>query len=336
VTSPKTPAAVRRKGIVRVAVYYLILAAVGVLLIRVSPWVREAVAGANVGVGASGTIFGADAAPPVGAPLSDSPWEQAVLAAISMLAALAIMVPVTWVYMFTRDHIGYDESVVHSLLILPVVVTGILMVVKSSVALAFSLAGIVAAVRFRTSLDDTKDAVYIFLAIGVGLASGIQALGIAIALSVVFNAVVLSLWGTRFGDVHATTGAGALGIGNVLSGSAASSPVGPELADGAASLERQILEERARSKEKRANALILVRAKAAGPAQAVVDALLERHAVRWKLAEIVPGPSGATLAYLARLEGSAQGTVMDGLRSEADGVLESSELRSLKGIKSDA
>jgi hypothetical protein len=324
---------VRRKGIARVAVYYVFLAVVGVLLIRFSPWVREAVAGANVGAGAGDGILGSGSAPPVGAPLSGSAWEQALLAAISMLAALAVMVPVTWVYLLTRDDRGSEDSVVHSLLILPVVVTGILMVVKSSVALAFSLAGIVAAVRFRTSLDDTKDAVYIFLAIGVGLAAGIQALGIAIALSVVFNAVVLTLWGTKFGNVYATAGVGALGIGDVLGDRAAGTGVGG-FADGLTGLERQIHEERAKSKEKRANSLILVHAKAAGPAQTVVDGLLERHAARWKLAEIGPGPSGATLAYLARLDGAAQGAVMDSLRTGADGAIERAELRSLKGIKS--
>jgi hypothetical protein len=332
VTSTALPrATVSRKGVARVAVYYVVLAMVGLLLIRFSPWVREAVAGANLGVGAS-DVFGAGGAPPVGAPIGDSAWEQALLATISMLAALAVMLPVTWVYLLTREE-GYDESVVHSMLILPVAVTGIVMVVKSSVALAFSLAGIVAAVRFRTSLDDTKDAVYIFLAIGVGLAAGIQALGIAIALSVVFNAVVLTLWGTRFGNVHATSGAGALGIGGVLAHEGAAVGTGRSFADISAALERQIQEDRAKSKEKRSNSLILVHAKAAGPAQALVDDLLERHAARWKLAEIGPGPGGTTLAYLARLEGSAPAAVMDSLRNGADGAVERAELRSLKGIK---
>jgi hypothetical protein len=257
-----------------------------------------------------------------------------------MLAALAIMVPVTWVYMFTRDDRGFDESVVHSLLILPVVVTGILMVVKSSVALAFSLAGIVAAVRFRTSLDDTKDAVYIFLAIGVGLASGIQALGIAVALSVVFNAVVLTLWGTRFGNVYATSGAGALGIGGVLGEDGRSGATAAGMAGAAGSgslterLEPLIAAERAKGKGKRANSLILVHARAAEGAQGFVDALLEQHAERWKLAEIGPGPHGVTLVYLARLDGAAaQGIVMDRLRNGAGGVVEEAELRSLKGIE---
>jgi uncharacterized membrane protein YhiD involved in acid resistance len=66
--------------------------------------------------------------------------------------------------------------------------------VRDSVALAFSLAGIVAAVRFRNTLRDTKDAVYIFLAIGVGLAAGVQSLAVAFVPTVIFVVVVLVLW----------------------------------------------------------------------------------------------------------------------------------------------
>ena len=123
--------------------------------------------------------------------MAQTPFSGGALGAIAMAGALAIMVPVTWIYMVTRQHRGYDESVVHTLLILPVAVTGIVVIVQNSLALAFSLAGIVAGVRFRTTLDDTKDAVYVFLAIGVGLASGIQALGLAMVLSLFFNGVIL-------------------------------------------------------------------------------------------------------------------------------------------------
>ena len=57
---------------------------------------------------------------------------------------------------------------VQTLVILPIVAAGVVFMVKNSLALAFSLGGIVAAVSFRNTLRDTKDAVYIFLATGVG------------------------------------------------------------------------------------------------------------------------------------------------------------------------
>ena len=73
------------------------------------------------------------------------------------------MLPVTWVYMSARPGQGHNQSVVQALLVLPMIVAGIVLIVSNSLALAFSLAGVVAAVRFRTNLSDARDVVFIFL-----------------------------------------------------------------------------------------------------------------------------------------------------------------------------
>lgn len=343
----------RRTGLGRVALYYVLFGVLLVAAVQTIPSVRDAVAGTRLDElsgGLSESVFGLSA--PVGDPVSVGPWSGALLGGLSMLGALAIMMPVTWVYMVTRRHRGYDESVVHTLLILPVAVTGIVMIVQNSIPLAFSLAGIVAAVRFRTTLDDTKDAVYVFLAIGVGLASGVQALGVALTLSVIFNAVVIVLWKTQFGNVYAdqNTRSGPLGVGDVLAGPASAhtalrvgdpavleaASVGDlaDIADRAVRIERHLSEERTRKKERRANSLILVHATSAEAAQAYVDPILEDLSVRWKLVELSPGPQGHLLIYLARLDGlGAQGSVMDRLSDGHEGAVAAAELRSLKGLK---
>jgi hypothetical protein len=79
------------------------------------------------------------------------------------------------------------------------VVTGIAMIVLNSLALAFSLAGIVAAVRFRFSLNQPSDAMYIFVAIGIGLGSGIGALGVAAVISIAFVFATLAIWKLEYG-----------------------------------------------------------------------------------------------------------------------------------------
>src|SRR6185295_9772931 len=65
---------------------------------------------------------------------------------------------------------------------------------KNSLALSFGLGSILAAIKFRNTLDDTKDASFFFLTTGIGLAAGVQALGVALVLSLGFNLVVLGLW----------------------------------------------------------------------------------------------------------------------------------------------
>ena len=75
----------------------------------------------------------------------------------------------------------------------------VVFLVKGSLALAFSLAGIVAAVRFRTSLDEPIDAVYMFMAIGIGLAAGTQLTTVAYLASLMFVAISLGVWKINFG-----------------------------------------------------------------------------------------------------------------------------------------
>ena len=122
-------------------------------------------------------------------------------AVMAMLGALALVGPVAWVYMRTKPKANYDASLVQTVIVLPVVISGVVLIVRDSVALAFSLAGIVAAVRFRNTLRDTKDAVYVFLAIAVGLSTGVQSFAVGLAVSVIFSLVILFLWRFDIGHV---------------------------------------------------------------------------------------------------------------------------------------
>jgi uncharacterized membrane protein len=121
---------------------------------------------------------------------------------LAMITAVLVSIPVAWIYTLTRQKRGFQQSVVQMLVLLPPVVAGIVMLVKHSLALAFSLAGAAAAVRFRNTLDDSKDAAYAFLAIGIGIAAAVE-LPVALVLSIVFNVVILGLWYTDFGRVPA-------------------------------------------------------------------------------------------------------------------------------------
>lgn len=119
--------------------------------------------------------------------------------AIACIGATILTIPVTWAYFITSRARRIDQSFVQTILILPVVVTGISMIVLNSLALAFSLAGIVAAVRFRFALNQPSDAMYIFVSIGVGLGSGIGALGVATVISVAFVLATLVIWKLEYG-----------------------------------------------------------------------------------------------------------------------------------------
>jgi len=112
-------------------------------------------------------------------------------------------VPVSWAYFITSRARRIDQSFLQTIIILPVVVSGIAMIVVNSIALAFSLAGVVAAVRFRFTLDQPSDAMYIFVAIGIGLGAGIGAVSIAAVISFTFVIATLVIWKLEYGKTLA-------------------------------------------------------------------------------------------------------------------------------------
>ena len=118
---------------------------------------------------------------------------------IASFGAIILAVPVSWAYFITSRARTIDQSFLQTIMVLPVVVTGISMIVLNSLALAFSLAGVVAAVRFRFTLRQPSDAMYIFVAIAIGLGSGIGALGIATVISFAFVICTLVIWKLEYG-----------------------------------------------------------------------------------------------------------------------------------------
>ena len=115
------------------------------------------------------------------------------------IGSAVLIIPVSWVYFITSRSKEMDQSFAQTIVLLPIVVTGIAMIVVNSIALAFSIAGIVAAVRFRFALRNPAHAMYIFVAIGIGLASGIGALGIATVISGAFVYANMIIWKLEYG-----------------------------------------------------------------------------------------------------------------------------------------
>ena len=116
----------------------------------------------------------------------------------AMASTLILMLPVSWVYRAIHTDSVYDHSIDTTALVLPAVVAGIVTVVQHSLALAFSLAGIVAGVRFRRALSDTFDTLFILASIGVGISAGVRSIEIAVVLTMFFNYAAIGV--CAFGD----------------------------------------------------------------------------------------------------------------------------------------
>ncbi len=280
--------------------------------------------------------------------------ELALITLVSMLAALMLVIPVAYVYMVTKQRRGYDQSVVQTVIVLPMVVAGTLILVQNSISLAFALGAVLAAVRFRNTLKDTKDAVYIFLALAVGVAAGVFSPAVAAVSSVVFNVVVLGLWNFNVGNIYvdqrdrvaplrpgeALLGPGGktgefMAVGDPQLLAALTPAELEEVADRAARLQAYVAARASDDKKKRFNAVVLVHTTEPKPAQQAVEAILEDQTKRWRLTEILPGEGGiSTLEYLVRLKDEVEaGAFLDALQRRGAPSVSAAEYRSLQGLK---
>ena len=311
--------------VIRVAAYYAVLFATTGLLIQFVPGAADLFS-AGLQQSVADTQTGLPDLINSQQPLFQSPLGLPLSEVFGMTAAFALMLPVTWIYVMTRRRKGFRQSVVQTLIILPIVVAGIVFMVKNSLALAFSLGGIVAAVSFRNTLRDTKDAVYIFLGTGVGLAAGIQSVPLAAALSITFNIVILILWYTDFGRAPADLQRPvaqrrvqrALALANRTS--AFVNLVDDQILKSLTPDQLDALADRASKRRSRLSAddeapkkpppeyrrLELQIQGAADVARRAVESVLEESAKRWQFVRALPGDGGAPerLQYRVRLKKS--------------------------------
>ena len=119
--------------------------------------------------------------------------------AMAIVGAVALMVPVSWTYIAIRSKAKMDQSLLETILVLPIAVTGIVLIVHNSLAMAFSLAGVDAGVLYLYSLKSTADSLFIFMAVGVGLSCGVGMLLVAAMMSAIFNYTFLILWELNYG-----------------------------------------------------------------------------------------------------------------------------------------
>lgn len=202
----RSPSWFSRHPVLKLAAYYLVLAGGVAVLYQVEPNMQgvftmerfsDAVASSKSALQGGESNIG-----------SVSVATQAAESLFAMLGAVLLMIPVAWVYILTRAKKGFSQSTVQTLIFLPIVVAGLIMLVRASVALAFGLGGVVGAVSFRNRLEDPKDAIYIFLSIAVGLASGVQVMAVALTISLFYNVIVLFAWHFDFGRMPAQLEAG--------------------------------------------------------------------------------------------------------------------------------
>ena len=118
---------------------------------------------------------------------------------LSLLLAFVLGQILAWVYYFTHNGLSYSRTFVQSLVLITVVVAIVMAVIGNNIITAFGLMGALAIIRFRNVVKDTRDIVFIFCSLVVGMAAGSQRYTIDILGTVILSLIAIYLYLTGFG-----------------------------------------------------------------------------------------------------------------------------------------
>ena len=160
------------------------------------------------------TFFPTELSPMIG---TDLTFGTVVL---SLLAAFVLGQAVAWVYIWTHSGLSHSRSFTQALVLISMVVTVVMSVVGNSIVTAFGLLGALALIRFRNVLKDTRDTVFIFISLVIGMAVGTQRYMIAVVGTVGLILAVLYLERIAFGSTGRYDGYLTLRLGQSGTGAA--------------------------------------------------------------------------------------------------------------------
>lgn len=114
------------------------------------------------------------------------------------LASLILGGFIAWTYMH-QNH--YSKGFVGTLFLLPAMVQMVIMLVNGNVGAGVAVMGAFSLVRFRSVPGSAKEISSIFLAMAIGLATGMGYIGFAVVFAVIICGVMMILNLSRFGEM---------------------------------------------------------------------------------------------------------------------------------------
>ena len=105
------------------------------------------------------------------------------------------------VYRYTHQGFNYERSFLVAQVMVAPIVAVVMMFIGSNLALSLGMVGALSIIRFRTVIKDSRDMVYLFWMIAIGLGCGTYS-WVAVSIASAFIAcVLLALGFIRFGQI---------------------------------------------------------------------------------------------------------------------------------------
>ena len=154
-------------------------------------------------------------------------FENLDLASIlfSLILAIAVSFIISQIYKYTHRGLNYELAFMSTLVLLAPIVAVVMLFIRGDLVLSLGLIGSISIIRFRTPIKDTRDMVFLFWVISVGLGCGTYNWNVVIISTIIISITMFALHFMQYGQSRGTdyilvvTGALALNnqeIANVL------------------------------------------------------------------------------------------------------------------------
>lgn len=133
-------------------------------------------------------------------------FENLDLASIlfSLILAIAVAFIISQIYKYTHRGLNYELAFMSTLVLLAPIISVVMLFIRGDLVLSLGLIGSISIIRFRTPIKDTRDMVFLFWVIAVGLGCGTYNWNIVIISTIVISIVMFLLHFMKYGQSRGT------------------------------------------------------------------------------------------------------------------------------------
>ena len=111
---------------------------------------------------------------------------------------------ISLLYRKTHRGLNYEHTFMATLVLLAPIVSIVMLYIRGDLVLSLGLIGSLSIIRFRTPIKDTRDMVFLFWVIAVGLGAGTYNWAVVVISTIIITILVALLYFFRYGNTKNT------------------------------------------------------------------------------------------------------------------------------------
>ncbi len=117
----------------------------------------------------------------------------------SMFLAIVCALAISQIYRHTHRGMNFELSFMSTLVVLAPIVAVVMLFIRGDLVLSLGLIGSLSIIRFRTPIKDTRDMVFLFWVIAVGLGCGTYNWAVVVLSTIFISLVIIALYLIKYG-----------------------------------------------------------------------------------------------------------------------------------------